>query len=190
MKWPSFSINKSNVYAGRKASHKVLASGYSGTTIQLIYYDIRGVNNDRKMVGILRTQMVVPSMLFYSLSCSTTRVECFVTCSWTHRTIYMYVYTGQIILTICVGWIFCRLSVDILSTALFISGLQMCLAPNWRDWVTRLKNWLKWALNERSEVLRVGGAYFYTLFDIIIMFKFFKKRFGGYSFDSYSANDE
>jgi hypothetical protein len=53
-----------------------------------------------------------------------------------------------------------------------------------------LKNWLKWALNERSEVLRVGGAYFYTLFDIIIMFKFFKKRFGGYSFDSYSANDE
>jgi hypothetical protein len=53
------------------------------------------------------------------------------------------------------------------------------------DW-----EWIQWIIIVRSEECRVAGAYLYS---VLMPFSCFISKnacFGGFSFDSYSANDE
>ncbi len=63
-----------------------------------------------------------------------------------------------------------------------ISGLKGIVSWDW--------DWLEWIVNERSKELRIAGAYFYCFLMPFSCFNYQKASFVGFSFDSYSADDE
>jgi hypothetical protein len=56
--------------------------------------------------------------------------------------------------------------------------------------VCRVWEQLQWHPSDRSEEFRIAGAYFYALFIPFSCFNSKKACCSGFSFDSYSANDE
>ncbi len=66
----------------------------------------------------------------------------------------------------------------------FFHSLPLKGIVSW-DW-----DWLEWIVNERSKELRIAGAYFYCFLMPFSCFNLQKASFVGFSFDSYSADDE
>ncbi len=69
------------------------------------------------------------------------------------------------------------------SSSLFLRALLQGI-------VSRDSEQIQWIPNDRSEECRVTGAYF---FPVVMPFSCFNSKnacFGGFSFDSYSANDK
>ncbi len=56
--------------------------------------------------------------------------------------------------------------------------------------VSRVWEQLQWHPSDRSEEFRITGAYFYSLLIPFSCFNSKKTHYSGFSFDSYSANEE